>query len=156
MTPEEEAYAEALRRGREAEATGAVVFDLSKLSALNRLPPELERLSSLQTLNLSGCEQLGGDLAPLTGLTSLQSLDLSANRLSSLPPEITKLKRLQSLDLNANQLSSLPPEITELTSLQSLDLSANQLSSLPPEIGKLISLQSLDLRSNQLSSLPPE
>ena len=53
MTPEEEAYAEALRRIREAEANGAVVLDLSKLSALNRLPRELERLSSLQTLNLS-------------------------------------------------------------------------------------------------------
>ena len=111
MTPEEEAYAEALRRIREAEANGAVVLDLSKLSALNRLPRELERLSSLQTLNLSGCKQLSGDLTPLTGLTSLQSLDLSANQLSSLPPEITKLTSLQSLDLRSNQLSSLPPEI---------------------------------------------
>jgi internalin A len=151
MTPEEEAYAEALRRIREAEANGAVVLDLSKLSALNRLPPELERLGSLQTFNLSGCKQLRGDLAPLTGLTSLQSLDLSANQLSSLAPEITKLTSLQSLDLSANRLSSLPPEITKLTRLQSLALNANQLNSLPPEITKLTSLQSLDLGANRLS-----
>jgi Leucine-rich repeat (LRR) protein len=35
-----------------------------------------EQLKSLQTLNLSGCEQLSGDLAPLADLTSLQTLDL--------------------------------------------------------------------------------
>ena len=41
MTPEEEAYEEALRRIRDAEETGAVKLDLSQL-ALNRLPPELQ------------------------------------------------------------------------------------------------------------------
>jgi hypothetical protein len=89
MTPEE-AYEEALRRIREAERTGALELDLSGrkegktgereytgLETLNRLPPELERLSSLQSLNLSWCRELCGDLSPFTRLTSLQSLDLS-------------------------------------------------------------------------------
>ena len=53
MTPEE-AYEEALRRIREAEETGAVELDLSGLT-LNRLPRELGRLASLQSLDLSGC-----------------------------------------------------------------------------------------------------
>jgi hypothetical protein len=61
MTPEE-AYAEALRRIREAEETGAVALDLSRLE-LNRLPRELGRLPSLQSLDLYGCEQLSGDLS---------------------------------------------------------------------------------------------
>jgi hypothetical protein len=56
MTPEE-AYEEALRRIRDAEETGAVELDLSGL-ALNRLPPELASLASLQSLDLSGCRQL--------------------------------------------------------------------------------------------------
>ena len=86
MTPEE-AYEEALRRIREAEETGALELDLSGwnqtaqeysgLETLNRLPPELERLTSLQSLNLAGCQQLSGDLSPLASLTSLQSLNLS-------------------------------------------------------------------------------
>jgi hypothetical protein len=54
MTPEEEAYEEALRRIREAEETGALELDLSQL-ALNRLPPELESLTPLQELDLSLC-----------------------------------------------------------------------------------------------------
>jgi hypothetical protein len=49
-TPEE-AYEEALRRIRETEETGALELDLSQL-ALNRLPPELESLTSLQSLDL--------------------------------------------------------------------------------------------------------
>jgi len=59
MTPVE-AYAEALRRIREAEETGAVELSLSGLETLNRLPPDLERLTSLQSLYLSRCWQLCG------------------------------------------------------------------------------------------------
>jgi len=62
MTPEE-AYEKARRRIREAKKTGAVALDLSDELALNRLPPELERLTSLQSLSLAGCEQLSGDLS---------------------------------------------------------------------------------------------
>jgi hypothetical protein len=78
MTPEE-AYEEALRRIREAEKTGATEMKDGKvtgLETLTRLPLDLERLTSLQSLNLSGCRQLTGDLSPLAGLTSLQSLTL--------------------------------------------------------------------------------
>jgi hypothetical protein len=77
MTPEEEAYEIALRRIREAEETGALELDLSGLKTLNRLPPELKRLTSLRSLNLSGCWQVNGDLAALTNLTSLQSINVS-------------------------------------------------------------------------------
>jgi hypothetical protein len=79
----EKTYTEALRRIREAEETGAVALDLSGwnqtarkntgLEALNRLPQELKRLTSLQSLNLFACWQLSGDLSPLAGLTPQNS-----------------------------------------------------------------------------------
>jgi hypothetical protein len=65
MTPEEEAYEEARRRIREAEETGAVLRGL----ALDRFPRELERLTSLQALDLSWCQQLS-DISLLARITS--------------------------------------------------------------------------------------
>jgi Leucine-rich repeat (LRR) protein len=38
----------------------------------------LTGLTSLQWLDLTGCYQLSGDLSPLASLTSLQTLDLSS------------------------------------------------------------------------------
>jgi hypothetical protein len=61
----------ARRRIRKAKETGALELSL-RLSALTRLLPELEQLTSLQSLILDGCEQLSGDLSPLADLTSLQ------------------------------------------------------------------------------------
>ncbi|MEH2169266.1 MAG: COR domain-containing protein, partial [Nostoc sp.] len=113
------------------------------------------QLTNLQTLYLTD-NQLSS-LPPEFGqLTNLQTLYLTDNQLSSLPPEFGQLTNLQTLDLRRNQLSSLPPEIGQLTNLRSLYLRSNQLSSLPPEIGQFTNLQTLDLDSNQLSSLPPE
>ena len=92
----------------------------------------------------------------ISRLTNLTSLDLDSNQLTSLPPEITKLTNLTSLGLDNNRLTSLPPEISRLTNLTSLSLSSNQLTSLPPEITSLTNLTSLDLWNNALTSLPPE
>jgi internalin A len=93
----------------------------TELKALTRLPQEVERLTSLQALNLFECEQLSGDLSPLAGLTSLQPLILSRHLSGDLAP-LANLTALQTLDLSGcDQLSDLSP-LTTLTSLQSLRL----------------------------------
>jgi internalin A len=100
MTPEE-AYEEALRRIRQAEETAALALDLSGLAS-NRLPRELGRLTSLQSLNLSWCSQLL-DLSPLTTLATLRSLDLCACRqLRDLAP-LANLSSLRMLDLSQGE-----------------------------------------------------
>src|SRR5437660_837366 len=110
MNPEEEDNAEALRRIQEAEATGATALDLGHLASLRQLPRELGRLTFLQDLNLSGCEQLR-DLGPLAGLTSLHTLCLS--RCVRLSDDLAPLAGLPIGRLG---------RLAKLTSLQELNL----------------------------------
>ena len=104
--------------------------------------------TSLQTLDLSGCEQLSGSLAPLAGLTSLQSLNLSGcKQLSGSLGLLASLTSLQSLDLiGCKQLSGDLAPLAGLASLRSLNLAwCTQLSGDLAPLAGLTSLQSLDL-----------
>ena len=71
-------------------------------------------------------------------LTSLQSLNLDHNQITTLTPVIGQLTALQRLGLDDNHLTTLPPEIGQLTALQRLDLTHNQLTTLPPALGRLL------------------
>ena len=144
----------ALERIEEAKRHRSRELDLSHLG-LETLPPEIGRLTTLNTLRLAA-NHLTSLPAQVWRLTNLTWLDLSGNQLTSLPPEIGQLTKLTWLDLDANQLTSLPPEIGCLTNLTELYLDGNHLTSLPPEIGRLTNLTQLYLPRNQLTSLPPE
>ncbi|MBV8278826.1 MAG: hypothetical protein JO170_26695 [Verrucomicrobia bacterium] len=101
MTPQEQAYAEALRRVDEAKATGATSLDLSSLDFFSGDLRSLGELKSFQSLDLSGCKQLSGDLSSLAELKSLQSLDLSGGfRPSGDLSSLAGLKSLLSLNLS--------------------------------------------------------
>jgi Leucine-rich repeat (LRR) protein len=147
MTPEEEAYEEALRRIREAEATGAVELDLSgrkweagawkftELETLNRLPPELANLTSLQSLDLSGCGHLSGDLSPLAGLSSLHSLNLSwCRQLRDDMSPLARLTSLQSLNLSYCGFRRFASVKSLLRTLKELYLAGCKFDDLPSEI----------------------
>lgn len=91
------------------------------------------------------------------------SLDLSGLGLVAMPDEIFSLKKLQTLLLSENKITQIPPEIYRLTDLQELSLGkaitrqhGNLVSTLPPEIGLLSSLEVLDLTNNQLTNIPRE
>ncbi|WWD17984.1 hypothetical protein CI109_102430 [Kwoniella shandongensis] len=60
----------------------------------------------------------------------LKSVDLSRNRLRTIPNCFSDLLRLTTLDLSNNAISSLPPSILLLPLLQVLDLSHNSLTTL--------------------------
>src|SRR5208283_2091301 len=152
MTPEE-AYAEALRRIREAKEAGAVRLDLSRL-ALNRFPRELASLTSLQKLDIFECGQLSGDLSPLASLTSLQLLDLSyCPRLSGDLSPLAGLTSLNSLHLSeCLQLSGDFAPLADLTSLRWLQLpGCDKLSGDLSPLADLTSLNFLDLSGCKLS-----
>ena len=56
---------------------------------------------------------------------------------------LSQLERLTDLDLSFNKLTNLPSEISKLTNLANLDLSNNKLTSIPSEISKLTNLTQL-------------
>ena len=71
----------------------------------------------------------------------------------TIPSTISGLKSLQTLDLTSNSLvGTIPSTISGLTSLQTLDLDTNSLvGTIPSTMSALTSLYSLDLNSNYLT-----
>jgi GTPase SAR1 family protein len=90
----------------------------------------------------------------ISTLTNLNVLNLNNNRLSTLPESISTLTNLNVLDLENNQLTTLPESISTLTNLNTLNLSYNQLTTLPESISTLTNLKELNLTDNRLSTLP--
>ncbi len=67
-----------------------------------------------------------------------------------LQPDFCSLVHLVKLDLSKNRLHSLPDNIGNLQRLQYLDLYSNQLTSLPVGLGYMKNLKWLDVKDNPL------
>ena len=91
------------------EDNGEVGLDLSNLG-LAGLPAEFGRLP---------------ELAPVT------FLNLSGNRLATLPETLGEVTGLRRLWLDSNACQELPPEVTLLGGLVELSLTGNGLTTLP-------------------------
>ncbi|KAA8522872.1 hypothetical protein F0562_009295 [Nyssa sinensis] len=90
-------------------------------------------------------------------LTKLQCLDLSNNKITSLPSDFWSLGSLKILNLSDNQISdNLPSNIDNFSLLETLDLSCNNFSGIIPEtMSSLVSLQVLKLDRNGFESSIP-
>lgn len=109
--------------------------------------------------------------------STLEILDLSNNRLSSLPADFGKLQHLQVLFLSNNDFDHLPEVISQCPRLSMIGFKANRIAqvsaralpratrwliltdnrieTLPDTIGSLVHLQKLMLAGNRLRELPP-
>ncbi|XP_015932166.1 plant intracellular Ras-group-related LRR protein 6 [Arachis duranensis] len=86
----------------------------ARLNCLRSLPEDLEKLVSLETLNISQNFHFLRSLPCSLGLIfSLVELDISYNRITSLPPSIACLNKLQKLCVDGNPLMSPPLEVVE-------------------------------------------
>ena len=129
-----------------------VFLDASE-NQIDKLPAELLLLCrTLRTLNLNRnvLEELPD---ALVSLIALRDLDVSENKLSSLPSGMGELC-LTTLSAADNELASLPESLVKMTSLVELDVGGNQLTELPQAIGSLPSLNLLVVSDNQLTELP--
>ncbi|XP_020099486.1 plant intracellular Ras-group-related LRR protein 7 [Ananas comosus] len=117
------------------------------------IPPEIDRLLTLQRLVLAG-NLLEFLPANIGNLRNLKAITLDGNRMSVLPDELGSLSRLERLSISGNSLISLPKTIGNLRSLLLLNVSNNKLKSLPESIGDCISLEELQANGNSIDDLP--
>jgi hypothetical protein len=86
---------------------------------------------------------------------SLEKLDFRKNHLDSIPAGIARLSQLRELDVSSNVIASVAPEIVHLSALATLKCDHNEkLLALPAEVGQLLALESLSLTWTGLSALP--
>ena len=96
---------------------------------LTSLPPELQYLSNLEELSLSGNKFVDFPLVILQ-LPKISLINFNKNQITKIPADIIKLKdTLKFLYLEENNISILPDEVAELKSLEQLWLSKNPIDS---------------------------
>ncbi|KAH8371819.1 hypothetical protein KR093_008984 [Drosophila rubida] len=125
------------------------------LKGLQHLNASYNKIQDISNFYFGGA--LGGRKARVCGAT-LQSLDLSANKMVSLPSAmLSALGRLERLNMARNSMSFLADRAFEgLAALRIVDLSANRLTSLPPELfAETKRLQEIRLRNNSINVLAP-
>ncbi|HEY9248115.1 MAG TPA: ankyrin repeat domain-containing protein [Rariglobus sp.] len=133
------------------EAVSLQMLNVSE-NQLSDLPASLER-APLETLAMerNGLVQVPAVIGRLRGLTYLSLAD---NRLSALPATITSLVTLEGLDLSANRLTTLP-ELRESRGLKRLSLRGNLIAELPDDPACIpASVTELDLSGNRLARVP--
>ncbi|XP_078001109.1 uncharacterized protein LOC144453655 [Glandiceps talaboti] len=128
-----------------AHGTGGTAAQGIVEGACDDKPVELD----LSYLNLKRCPDRIGYIG-----AQLVSLNLSNNRLCSLPEEIGFLRGLEELFLQYNCLTEIPDSIGSLDKLEELDCKNNRIRKLPDTLGSLISLTILNVTNNVLQTLP--
>jgi len=87
----------------------------------------------------------------LEGITKLSL----AENLHEFPMEILSLaKTLEILDLSNNRLSTLPKEVAQLSKLKIIFASNNCFTELPESLGNCENLEMIGFKSNQIKSVP--
>jgi len=119
------------------------------------LEEALKKKEDVYRLDLSH-QKLKSIPPSISQLTNLKRLDLSDNQLSDLPPEIDSLKDLRRLFLDNNQFKKIPKVVFKLKKLKKLYLSGNRITKLSPKIKKLKKLERFEIDNNNIRTLPIE
>ncbi|KAF2761235.1 L domain-like protein [Pseudovirgaria hyperparasitica] len=105
--------------------------------------------TSLQALNVSGNSLTSLTTDSRLQLSALQTLDLSVNRISSLP-DISGCRSLVTILAGENKLQDLPEGFVELLNVKKADFSSNDISKVDDRIALMESLDTISLAANPL------
>ena len=118
------------------------------------MPMDVVGMSSLCSLDLK--HNRLSQLPTMAG--GIRFLNLSGNSFGQWPDCLGLLSHLESLDISQNQLTVVPPNALEASAvtMRSLSLANNRLTSLPFSIGQLSLLTHFDCDGNPLSLTDPD
>ncbi|KAJ3674786.1 hypothetical protein LUZ60_005402 [Juncus effusus] len=129
-----------------------VVLSLKNNAFNGSLPNSLSNLESLRTLDVSS-NNFYGNLPDLTGLTNLESIDLSNN---SFGPQFPKLGlKLVTIELRNNKFGdNIPSNLESCNFLQKLDISSNKfVGPFLPSVLSLPSIKYINISSNRFTGM---
>ena len=118
--------------------------------------PEEDEVLVVETLDISSNRLASLPLGICLHLPLLNRLVAHHNMLEHLPPELCMCRFLQEVDVSHNRLAELPTGLFVSPSLARIDAGANALTVLPPELGMADSLLDLGVANNSLVSIPEE
>ena len=132
------------------------LYGLNDISIYHNLKEALKHKEDVEGLVLKKGKLKEIPMDKLVLFPNLQYLDLSKNKIDSIPKSIDKLDRLVVLDLSVNKIVRPPEELYNLTQLQCLKLGRNRIDYVSFNIQNLQELIYLDLWSNEFIHLPEE
>ena len=92
-----------------------------------------------------------GAMPPLRLYPRLREVHVQQNGIRELPvPEIAQLQQLQTLDISMNDVSSLPPDLARLPLLQNLTIVGNPIRSIPQSVQQRGATAVIDLLRKRL------
>jgi len=107
-------------------------------------------------LDLSGCQlmQMPDAVFHLMRNTSLVTCNLSNNVITKIPPKLPlNFTLITELNLSGNRMSALPQEMSNCTQLQQVDISSNSFVSLPPVLLQLQALININASTNFIADV---
>jgi adenylate cyclase len=122
--------------------------------ALKRVPPSIRQSSAITRLDISCNRIVDLEHAGLHEISTLVSLKVQNNRLTTLPASFSELKSLKYLNISNNKFVEFPTVICSIHNLVDLDVSFNEINALPSELCKLASLERLVAVGNSLVTFP--
>ncbi|KOX78634.1 Leucine-rich repeat-containing protein 40 [Melipona quadrifasciata] len=144
-----------IRQGIKSTNTDVKEYVVSDAST--NIYPDRYTMQSTKLLSLAGqnLTELPQEVLKNACKADVGTVDLSRNKLSALPDELSIIERIADLKLISNQLTHIPEWIGEKYKyLQILDLSKNLLQSLPSNLGLLKYLQELNISFNRFKEIP--
>lgn len=124
---------------------------------LKKLPAVINTFKDIQTLDLSANQLSTLDLE-LSKLTNLRNLIVKDNLLDdqSLPKDFFNAVQLESINLSGNMFTQFPYQLLEIKTLREIYLGSNKIQCLPRNYENLQRLEVLYLGGNSIKTIPEE